>query len=91
MKHEDQKSLIVVAFTGDTGEGAVVGVRFWTLAGSEAKLTISNFRVLPAIDSLQLRWRNEELPCMRSYMVRICSMADSDNCQDKLVTADVIR
>ena len=56
--------------SGDSGDGSVVGRLFWTLPAPGAPLTISALHVVPGKTSLELRWRG--LPCISSYMVRIC-------------------
>eukprot|EP00092_Neocalanus_flemingeri_P029036 GFUD01031522.1.p1 GENE.GFUD01031522.1~~GFUD01031522.1.p1 ORF type:complete len:2660 (+),score=730.01 GFUD01031522.1:322-8301(+) len=74
--------------TGDYGDGGVVGTIFWTLPEMGTPFTISNLRVKPGRHSLQLRWTNEELPCISRYVVRTCTVSDPHTCQAEMVTHD---
>ena len=68
---------------GDSGDGSVVGTEFWTLPAPETPLTISALHVVPGKTFLDLNWRG--LPCMSSYVVRICEAGSLQTCQHTLV------
>ena len=65
---------------GDNVEGEAVGLVFWTLPHPGTPANISAIQVVPIKNSLEVRWRG--LPCMPSYVVRIC---DGPSCQDSVV------
>ena len=68
---------------GDNVEGEAVGRIFWTLPHPGIPCNISDIRVVPTKNSLEVWWRG--LPCIPSYVVRICSGL---LCQDSVVWRD---
>ena len=68
---------------GDNVEGEAVGRVFWTLPHPGTPCNISDIQVVPTKNSLEVRWRG--LPCIPSYVVRICGDL---LCQDSIVWRD---
>ena len=85
---KDKFRLMNSCFAGFDGDGRVVGRIFWTLPETGTPFFISDLRIVPSMNSLELRWRNDELPCLPSYVIRTCNVGEQQACRQKLHRVD---
>ena len=76
------------SFAGAGDDGQVVGRIFWTLPKTGTPFHISDLVVVPSVRSLRLRWRNDEMPCLPSYVIRTCSVGEQQVFHQKLHLVD---
>ena len=67
--------------------GAVTGLTFWTLPRRESGLSLENFTVRSGPNFLQLRWRQPDLACTASFILKTCSLDGTEHCNTKIVSS----